>query len=65
MADLAVVIADTRGGLDAIAATSRLTLIPETVREFSSLTTFSTPGLTTASHIDTDQKGWVALAEVD
>ncbi len=63
MKEMAVVIAETKGGLSAVAEQSGYEIIPDTERQFSSLTTCSDPTFDGAGHIDTPKAGWVALAE--
>lgn len=63
MSKLAVVLAATKGGLDAAVAKSNYKIIPETVRQFASLNTYSDVPFSQTDHINTGGPGWIALAE--
>ncbi len=64
MAEIAVIVSETKGGLIAVAEDCGFAIIDDSVREFDSLTTCSTPGLSTIGYIDTGKEGWIALAEL-
>jgi hypothetical protein len=63
MSDIALVIAQKEGGLDAVIAGTEYTIIPGTTRRFDSLTTYSDGPSTKFGYIDTGEPGWIALAE--
>lgn len=60
---IAIILAKTQGGLQAVATEARLNLIDGTEQEFSNLTTYSDPLMTAAGAVDTAEDGWIALAE--
>jgi hypothetical protein len=60
---VAILIAATKGGLQAVAnASGGLEIIEGTVQPFDGLETFSDPPLTSAGVIGTNKRGWIALA---
>ena len=63
MSDIAIVIAEKRGGLQAVLNGSGYKIIAGTEREFTSLTTYTDVTLMDFGHIDTGESGWLALAE--
>jgi len=63
MSNIAIVIAGTKGGLNAILKGSGYTIIAGTERAFTSLTTYSDGPSTRFGCIDTAEAGWMALAE--
>lgn len=63
MSDIAIVIAETEGGLQAVLQGSGYTTINGTEREFTSLTTCSDIASKTFGTIKTGKSGWIALAE--
>lgn len=65
MSDIAIVIAENEGGLDAVlkASGSGYKIIAGTKRKFTSLITCPDVDSIRFGHIDTDESGWVALAE--
>lgn len=64
MSDITIVIAKTQGGLAAVLAGSGYQLIAGSERQFSSLTTYSDGPSTTFGHVDTNESGWIAFAEL-
>ena len=64
MADIAVLVAENEGALDALAAASALKIIAGTKRPFDSLATFRTPAIKVGADINLPDAGWVALATV-
>lgn len=63
MSDIAIVIAEKEGGLQAVLQGSGYTIIAGTEREFMSLTTCSDVPSKTFGTIMTGKSGWIALAE--
>ncbi|MFA5353201.1 MAG: hypothetical protein WC291_03145 [Thermodesulfovibrionales bacterium] len=63
MRDIAIVIAEKEGGLEAVLEDSGYSIIPGTVRQFTSLTTFSDNTSKVFGTIKTGESGWIALAE--
>ena len=63
MNNIAIVIAEKEGGLQAVLQESGYTIIPETVRQFTSLTTYSDGPSKIFGTIKTGKSGWIALAE--
>jgi hypothetical protein len=57
-----IVFAKTEGGLNAAVADTGYSIIPETVREFSSLGTFTDADMSNYD-VEIQGAGWVALAE--
>jgi hypothetical protein len=67
MTEICIIIADTRGGLDAVAFESEATIIPESVAKFTSINTHVAEGFWPDSKTDdrairTNKDGWMALA---
>lgn len=63
MSDIAVILADTQGGLAAVAdAAGGLQIIDGTVQRFDAIETYSDPMQTPASSISSGKPGWIALA---
>jgi hypothetical protein len=67
MTEICIIIADTKGGLDAVAHESEATIIVESVREFTSLNTHVVEDFWPTSKTDdcairTNKDGWLALA---
>jgi hypothetical protein len=63
MSDIAVVIAEKEGGLDAVLEETGYKIIAGTERNFTSLTTYPDVFSKRFGHIDTAESGWIALAE--
>lgn len=63
MSDIAVVIAETKGGLDAAIAGTGYMLIVGTARPFNSLTTCTDAPSANFGAIMKGTEGWIALAE--
>jgi hypothetical protein len=61
MNDLAIILAGTEGGLQAVAQAGNFELVPDTAHEFSTLTTRSSPGYAKAGFIRVEDSGWVAI----
>lgn len=61
MADLAVIVASTQGGLYAVAQDGGLQLVEGTEQPFETLTTYSDPRSTKAGVIHYEGGGWVAI----
>lgn len=62
MSTIAIVVAKTRAGLDAVAAASDLAIIPGTAQSFAGASTYASPPYADAGEIDTAKSGWIALA---
>ena len=63
MSDIAVILANTKGGLAAVAdAAGGLQIIDGTVQSFDAVETYSDPKLTPAGSISSGKSGWIALA---
>lgn len=63
MNHIAIVIAKTQGGLGAALIGSGYQIIAGTQRMFDSLTTLSDGPSTRFGYVDTNESGWMALAE--
>ena len=59
---IAIIVAPTEGGLDAVATARGCTLVPGTARQFATLTTYKDPTMAAAGNIDVGAPAWVALA---
>jgi hypothetical protein len=62
MSDIAIVTAETRGGLVAVVAESGYKIIEGTECKFTSLTTYSGPSADFGV-INTSKSGWIAFAK--
>lgn len=65
MSDIAIVVAETEAGLDAVAAISGLTVIDGTAQAFTGLETYSVSTLSSVGVIRTGKDGWIALAMME
>lgn len=63
MKHIAIVIAKTQGALGAALVGTGYQMIVGTERQFDSLTTFSDGPSTRFGYVDTNESGWMALAE--
>jgi hypothetical protein len=63
MSDIAIVVAEKEGGLEAVLEGTDYTIIEETKRQFTSLTTICDVSSKTFGAIMTGESGWIALAE--
>jgi hypothetical protein len=62
MPEIIIVVAQTEGGLIAVANDAEATLIAGSAHQFESLELYTGTGFDTIGDIDTDKKGWVAFA---
>jgi len=62
MSDIAIIVAESEGALDALANASNLQIIDGTRQPYSSLTTYTTPARRGVREIDTADGGWIAFA---
>lgn len=62
MAIVAILVADSKGGLDAVAEKAGLVIVDATVRRTDRLSTFLGVGYEEAGEIDTAKSGWVGFA---
>jgi hypothetical protein len=62
MTDIVLVVAQTLGGLQAVADSNSLQLLPGTARQFSGLETFSEPVMTSVGILRTGKSGFIAFA---
>lgn len=65
MSDIAIVVAETEAGLNAVASSSGLTLIEGTAQPFTGLETYSVPNLSSVGIIHTGKNGWIAFAMIE
>jgi hypothetical protein len=63
MANLAIVVGRDREELEAMEREHGLRIIPDSIQEFSSVTTYTSSAMSHAGWIGTNQNGWIALAE--
>ena len=65
MTEIAIVVAENKTALSAVAGLANLTIIAGTEQPFSGLETYSVPLLSGVGVIRTDRPGWIAFARVD
>lgn len=63
MAEITILVAETKGGLSAVATEAGgLKIIPGTVQELDGIETYTDVPMTPVGRIATGKHGWIALA---